>query len=320
MIVTERAASKKIFEKAAEQGVSIAIFCTASYWNTEAILLASQRLKQKHNLPSVPVVVATTFTYKHMPQCRRFTHSDNERAGFLSHMAHMRALTDGKYAPYGDVTVLPHLDHADPERDGWALNVPIPYFSSVMFDAQRFPLEQNIQMTKQYVQQYGDQVLIEGIMEMLNVEGGATAKQVDNYAEQAARYVEQTGVDFFVADLGTEQQTSSVGNAKYNQQRAKELTSALGKKMLVLHGTSCLTNDQVKGLIDDGVARVNMWTRIVRESGQYAAEQLVSRMDQVRAGHFDSAESYQYMLDNVEKAADIMVEMMELFGYANWKG
>ena len=39
-IVTERNASLKVFEKAAERGTSIGIFCTASYWNTEAILMA----------------------------------------------------------------------------------------------------------------------------------------------------------------------------------------------------------------------------------------------------------------------------------------
>lgn len=320
MIITGRSASKEIFDKAAEQRVSIAIFCTASHWNTEAILLAAQRLKDKHNLPSVPVVVATTFNYKHMPQCQRFLYNGSAPAGFLSHMGHLKALTEGKYAPYGDVLVLPHLDHADPISDRWALTVAVPYLSSIMFDAQRFPLEQNLQMTQEYVRHYGDQVLVEGIMEMLNVSGGATAKQVDNYLDQATRYVLETGIDFMVADLGTEQQTSAIGTATYDQQRARALTQALGKKMLVLHGTSCLTNDQVKGLIDDGVARVNMWTRIARESGQYAAEQLLQRIDRVRAGDFEAAESHRYMMDNVDKAADIMLEMMELFGYANWKG
>ena len=61
-----------------------------------------------------------------------------------------------------------------------------------------------------------------------------------------------TGVDFFVADLGTEQQTTAVGGAKYDRERARRLTQALDRHMLVLHGTSCLTNDQVRGLADDG--------------------------------------------------------------------
>lgn len=141
---------------------------------------------------------------------------------------------------------------------------------------------------------------------------------MDNYCERAAEYVKTTGVDFFVADLGTEQQTTAVGGAKYDRERARKLTQALNRSMLVLHGTSCLTNDQVRGLADDGVLRVNMWTRIAREAGQYAAENLVNRIAEVRRGEFEATEANAYIRDNVEKAAEIMEEMMELFGYANW--
>jgi len=320
MLVTDRASSLKLFEKAADCDMSIAIFCTASHWNTEAILLAADRLAQKHSLQNVPVVVATTGTYRHMPQLKRFTYAAEPRSGFFAYMGVLQALTEGKYAPYRDVMVMPHLDHADPVHDRWTLTAALPYLSSVMFDCQRLPLEENIALTKEYVRQYGDQVLVEGIMETLNVEGGAVAKNVDDYCQKAVEYTRETGVDFFVADLGTEQQTSSVGGARYDKARAAELTRALERRMLVLHGTSCLTNDQVRGLAADGVVRVNMWTRIAREAGQYAAENVVKRMDKVRAGAFDACEANAFLRDNVEKAADIMVEMMELFGYANWKG
>lgn len=318
MIITERDRSLDVFARAKEKNMSVAIFCTASHWNTEAILLAAQNFARKHNKESVPVVVANTFTYKHMPQAKRFSYSNDAVAGFLAHMGNLRALAEGKYAPYRDVTVLPHLDHANPERDRWALTVGLPYFSSVMFDCQEYPYEQNLAWTREYVKNYGDQVLVEGIMEMLNVEGGAVAKQVDNYCERAAEYVKTTGVDFFVADLGTEQQTTTVGGAKYDKERARKLTQALDKHMLVLHGTSCLTNDQVRGLAEDGVLRVNMWTRIAREAGQHAAENLVNRIAEVRRGEFEATEANAYIRDNVEKAAEIMEEMMELFGYANW--
>ena len=263
--------------------------------------------------------LATTFTYPHMPQAKRFSYSMDERAGFLAHMGNLHALAEGKYAPYRHIQVLPHLDHANPVRDRWALTVGLPYLSSVMFDAQEYPYEDNLRMTKEYVKNYGDQVLVEGIMEMLTVMGGTEARQVDHYRERAKEYVRETGVDFFVADLGTEQQASSVGGAKYDKERARLLTETLGRSMLVLHGTSCLTGDQVRGLAQDGVIRVNMWTRIAREAGQYAAEKLIERIQAIRQGEFDAAEANLFLRDNVEKAADIMVEMMEYFGYANWK-
>jgi fructose/tagatose bisphosphate aldolase len=298
--------------------MSVAIFCTASYWNTEAILLAAQRVAIKYNLRDIPVVVANTYKYPYMPQATRFTYAGEARSGLLAHMGNLRALAESKYAPYNDICVLPHLDHADPDRDHWALTTGAPFFSSVMFDCQAYPFEENIALTREYKKTYGDQVLVEGIMGTLNVEGKAAAMPVGDYCERAREYVLSTGVDFFVADLGTEQQASSVGGARYDKERARGLTEALNKKMLVLHGTSCLTNDQVAGLAADGVVRVNMWTRIAREAGQHAAQKLMDRMDDVRAGVFDAAEANMYIRDNVEKAADIMCEMMELFGYANW--
>ena len=318
-IINNRKESQKIFEKAAENNVSVAIFCTASHWNTEAILLAAQRYAESHGLETVPVVVATTFTYKHMPQAKRFLYCKDPVAGFLSHYGHLEALCGSKYSPYKNVTVLPHLDHADPEADRWALTVGTQYFSSVMFDAQRCPYDENLALTKEYVRQYGDDVLVEGIMEMLSVEGSATASRVDDYCVKAIEYIAQSKVDFLVADLGTEQQTGAAGSAVYNKQRALELTAALNRKMLVLHGASSLTEAQTKGLGEDGVVRVNMWTRIAREAGQYAAEKLDRRMDAVRRGDFNAAEANQYIDDNTEKAAEIMMEMMELFGYANWR-
>ena len=318
-IITERHQSLEIFERAQACNMSVAIFCTASHWNTEAILLAADKIEKKYGLKDVPVVLATTFTYKHMPQAKRFSYSQDARAGFLAHMGNLHALAEGKYAPYRHIQVLPHLDHANPVRDRWALTVALPYFSSVMFDAQEYPYDQNVALTKEYVANYGDQVLVEGIMEMLTVEGGTEARQVDNYLVRAKDYMRETGVDFFVADLGTEQQATTVGGARYDKERARLLTESLGRKMLVLHGTSCLTNDQVRGLAQDGVVRVNMWTRIAREAGQYAAEKLVGRIEEVRRGEFNAAEANLFLRDNVEKASEIMVEMMEYFGYANWK-
>lgn len=319
-VITNRKESLKIAEKLARCGTSIGIFGTASAWNTEAILMAAQRIADKYQLETVPVVVSSTFTYDHMPQAARMLYCGDPKLGLISNMAYLHALCDDKHSPYRNVLVLPHLDHADPVKDRWALTSGMEYFSSVMFDAQRFSYQENLAMTKEYVQNYGGDVLVEGIMEMLNVEGSSRAAQTDDYCSCAVEYVGATGIDFLVADLGTEQQAASVGNGTYLGDRARKLTEALGRKMLVLHGTSCLTNDQIQGLSDDGVLRVNMWTRIAREAGQYAAQEASRRLGLMQTGNFDAADSRLYLRHCTEKAADIMVEMMELFGYAKWEG
>ncbi len=123
--------------------------------------------------------------------------------------------------------------------------------------------------------------------------------------------------NLLVADLGTEQQSNRMGGAQYLKDRAVALTESLGgEARLVLHGTSCLSPAQMQNLGDDGIVRINMWTRIVREAGQYAAEQLSTRMDLVRANDFEACESRQYLDDSIEEAVRIMIEVMESIGYA----
>jgi hypothetical protein len=44
-------------------------------------------------------------------------------------------------------------------------------------------------------------------------------------------------------------------------------------------------------LATDGIIRVNMWTRIVREAGQTAAGRLFARREAIAAGDFEATES-----------------------------
>jgi len=230
-------------------------------------------------------------------------------------MDYCKLLCDGPDAPYPEVDVLPHLDHADPVKDSWELTEGLDYFCSVMFDAQKYSYEDNMRMTTDYVNTYGGKVLVEGAVESLGVGNQKKAHQNDDYIGKAAEYVKKTGVDFLVADLGTEQQSEST-EAKYLKHRATELTRNLGKSMLVLHGTSSLSNDDIIGFSEDGVIRVNMWTRIVREAGQYAAGRLLERYPQIEKNVFNACESKQYIDDNIDKAAEIMEQVLDSIGYS----
>ena len=321
MIITGRKNTEKEIERIKSNQTSLAIFCTGSHWNTEAILLAAKNIGEKFGIENVPVAIAMTFNYEYMPQAQRITHMKDSRMGFLSIIKYLDTLTNDPRSPYYNVHVLPHLDHADPFKDKWALTVGTEYLSSVMFDAQKYPLEQNIQLTTEYVNTYKDTVYIEGIMDELSVHAGHEKQSVqsDDYHVRAYDYVKKTGVDFLVPDLGTEQQSQGIGKNIYLQERARNIRNIFNDKMLVLHGTSCLLPEQLKTLPEDGILRVNMWTRIAREAGQYAFEKLKERENLVKSNDFDAIESHRYLMDSTEKAAAIMENIMESLGYANLK-
>ncbi len=315
-VITDKLKALEVIEQCRENKISMAIFCTASHWNTEAILLAASRYAKKHDIERIPLAIALTFNYKYMPQASRVTYGRNPKEGFISVMEHLKVLCGGENSTYSNVVVLPHLDHADPVKDQWALTEGLDYLASVMFDAQKYPYEENIALTKEYVESCKQKVLIEGIMEELSVEGNSKGQGDDAYIEKALKYISSTKVDFLVADLGTEQQSSVAGKCSYRGDRAKQLTASLGKPMLVLHGTSCLDKHQMTTLAQDGIIRVNMWTRIAREAGQYAANRVMERIGGIKNGDFEDAESRQYLYDSVEKAAEVMEEILDVLGYS----
>ena len=312
MIITGKKQALEVIDRIKSYKTSLPIFCTGSHWNTEAILLAAKNIGVKYGISNVPVAIAMTFNYEYMPQAQRITWTNDARLGFLSNIKHLKVLADDTDSPYYELSVLPHLDHADPLRDQWALTEGTSFLTSVMFDAQKYTLKNNINLTRDYVKSYGDKVLIEGIMDELSVyqphEKPAIDGIDDDYPQRAYDYMKETGVDFLVADLGTEQQSQGVGKSIYMKDR-----------VLVLHGTSCLSNEQIAELPNDGILRVNMWTRIARETGLYAYGQLMKREEKIRNNDFESIESHRYLMDSIEKAALIMEGIMESLGYGNLK-
>lgn len=316
-VITDRAMVEGIMQDVRKKNASLALFCSASAWNNEAILMAAQRFGQKHGIKHVPIILGMTGSYSHMPQCKRTTYSHDLKAGFLSIIGSLQALAGEKDSPYYDILVMPQLDHGDPEGDKWILEEGIRYLAGVMFDCQRFSFEDNVRMTAEYCKKYGGRVMVEAVMETLSVIGTQAEKIKDeHYVENAVNYVKQTGADFLVADLGTEQQSTGT-DAVYLKDRAKMLTQALGSKMLVLHGVSSLKPDQIKGLAEDGIVKVNMWTRIVREAGIYAAEKIAARKADMDKGVFDACDPQTYLNDVFDKAVDIMEEHLAYFNYGN---
>ncbi|MEG0357554.1 MAG: class II fructose-bisphosphate aldolase [Christensenellaceae bacterium] len=315
-IVTDRALVEGIIQDAAKKKVSIALFCTASTWNNEAILKAAQNFGRKHGIKNVPIIAGFTGSYKHMPQLRRTNTAGNLKAGFNTILGSLDALCGKKDSPYYDVMVMPQLDHGDPVKDKWIFEEGIERLAGVMFDCQSYSYDENVAMTKKYCKEFGGRIMVESAMEQLAVLGNVNHKDADeHYVERAVSYMKETGADFIVADLGTEQQSTST-DSKYLKERARMLTQAFGKEMLVLHGVSSLKPEQIVGLGDDGVVKVNMWTRIVREAGIYAYDKLSQRKGDFEKD-FNAVDPQIYMNDLCEYATNMMEEHLGYFNYAN---
>lgn len=145
-------------------------------------------------------------------------------------------------------------------------------FTSVMIDASKFPLEENIKYVKEVV----DYAHLRGVS--VEAELGHVGGQEDNvvaeelYAipEECIKMVNDTGIDCLAPALGSVHGPYK-GEPKLGFKEMEEIGNTCGVP-LVLHGGSGIPEDQIKRAISLGTAKINVntesqqaWTKIVRE-------------------------------------------------------
>lgn len=136
-------------------------------------------------------------------------------------------------------------------------------FSSVMIDGSRMSLEENIALTKKVV----DYAHSKGV----SVEGelGAVGKQSEDSSaiesmmtdpDEAARFVEETGIDALAIGCGT-----AHGMPLPDEKIHFDVIENIANKVsvpLVLHGSSNIDSESIKKAISLGICKINIDTEI----------------------------------------------------------
>lgn len=270
-LVTQRPAVLEVYAKAAEKKWVVPTFCTENLTTTEAVLEATLAYSREINMPDLPITLAITNQYPHRSQSRNYTHTDRWDIGLKLFLADIDVLTS-EGSPYEKLTVMTHLDHTQWDRDADLLTWDLNRFSMIMYDASGLPFGQNIQKTAEFVRRCGAQIVVEGACdEIVDATGNAISQLTT--PEKAQTYLLQTGADFIVANLGTEHRANAA-NLKYQHTLAQAISKITGPK-LVLHGTSSVTRDQLTTLFADGIAKVNIWTCLERDSAPVLFAEMV---------------------------------------------
>ncbi len=141
-----------------------------------------------------------------------------------------------------DLPIVLHLDHGDDFEickqcvdDG---------FTSVMIDASHRPFEENIEVTKRVVEYaHSKGVVVEAELGRLaGIEDAVSVEEKDatfTVPEQAAEFVERTGVDSLAIAIGTSHGAFKFkGEPSLDFERLKEIQKLLPGFPLVLHGAS----------------------------------------------------------------------------------
>ncbi len=289
-----------VYREAAQKKWVIPTFNTENLTSTEAILSATLEYSRKINQPDLPVTIGITNQYSHRSQSVYYTHTRLWDIGLRLFLADIEVLT-GKGSPFEKLNVMIHLDHTQWDSDKPLLKWDMNMFSMIMYDASALSFDENIKFTARFVEKHGHEIVIEGACDEIVDATGDTRSELTT-PEQAIKYLTGTNADFIVANLGTEHRASAA-DLKYHGDMARKISKLTGTK-LVLHGTSSVGNDQIKNLFDDGIAKVNIWTILERNSSPVLFDDMVRNASKVIGREKTVAMIQSGLLDdNVDKTS-----------------
>lgn len=261
-LILDRQQVLDIYARAAEDRWVVPTFCTENLTTTEAVLSAARGYADRIGRPDIPVTIAITNQYAHRSQSVLYTHTRKWDIGLRLFLADLQVLTDAG-SPFAGLNVMVHLDHTQWDNDAELLDWDMKQFSMIMYDASTLPFDENITRTAEFVEKRGCQIVVEGACdEIVNAVGDEQSQLTS--PEAAERYFRETGVDYAVANLGTEHRASAA-DLKYHGDLARRISQRTGPR-LVLHGTSSVGTNQIGSLFADGIAKVNIWTCLERDS------------------------------------------------------
>ena len=158
------------------------------------------------------------------------------------------------------IPVALHLDHGSSYES--CVKAIDNGFTSVMIDASKYPLEENINITKQVVLYAKDKnVTVEAEVGAVGGEEDGVANELA-YAkiEDAVKLVDSTNIDFLAPALGSVHGIYK-GKPKLDFERMVKIHELI-KLPLVLHGGSGIPDELIKKSISCDITKININTEL----------------------------------------------------------
>ncbi len=209
------------------------------------------------------------------------------------------------------VPVALHLDHGSYEGVKKCIAAG---FSSVMFDGSHYPIEENIEKTKELVATCNELGL------SLEAEVGSIGGEEDGVV--GGGEIADPNECKMIADLGVTMLAAGIGNihGKYPENWAglsfdtlAKIQELTGKMPLVLHGGTGIPEEMIKKAISLGVSKINVNTECQLAFAAATREYVEAGKDLAGKG-FDPR---KLLAPGFEAIKATVKEKMELFGSVN---
>ena len=206
------------------------------------------------------------------------------------------------------VPVALHLDHGTYEGCYKCIKAG---FSSIMFDGSHYPIEENIEKTKELVK------IAHAMGLSLEAEVGSIGGEEDGVVgmgecadPKECKAIADLGIDFLAAGIGNIHGKYPANWQGLNFEVLENIKKEVGDMPLVLHGGTGIPADMIKKAISLGVAKINVNTECQLSFAAATREYIEAGKDLQGKG-FDPR---KLLAPGAEAIKATVKEKMELFG------
>ena len=206
------------------------------------------------------------------------------------------------------IPVALHLDHGTYEGCYKCIKAG---FSSIMFDGSHYPIEENIEKTKELVK------IAHAMGLSLEAEVGSIGGEEDGVVgmgecadPKECKAIADLGIDFLAAGIGNIHGKYPANWQGLNFEVLENVKKEVGDMPLVLHGGTGIPADMIKKAISLGVAKINVNTECQLSFAAATREDIEAGKDLQGKG-FDPR---KLLAPGAEAIKATVKEKMELFG------
>ena len=278
--------AKEMLDKAREGKYAVGQFNINNLEWTKSILLTAQELQS-------PVILGVS------------EGAGKYMTGFKTVAAMVKAMIEELNIT---VPVALHLDHGTYEGCYKCIKAG---FSSIMFDGSHYPIDENIEKTKELVK------IAHAMGLSLEAEVGSIGGEEDGVvglgecADPAeCKAIADLGVDFLAAGIGNIHGKYPANWPGLRFDVLEAVKAQVGNMPLVLHGGTGIPEDMIKKAISLGVAKINVNTECQLTFAAATCEYIEAGKDQQGKGY----DPRKLLAPGAEAIKATVKEKMELFG------
>lgn len=209
------------------------------------------------------------------------------------------------------VPVALHLDHGSFEGSFAALEAG---FSSIMFDGSSYPIEENVEKTKIVIEKaHSMGVSVEAEVGGIGGEEDGVVSSGELADVEECVMIAELGVDLFAAGIGNIHGSYPENWAGLDFELLEEISNAVGKIPLVLHGGTGIPEDQVLKSIKLGVSKINVNTEC-QLAFAAATRKYIEEGKDLEGKGFDPR---QLLKPGAQAIIDVVKEKLTMFGSVN---